>query len=40
VLGKGQKLFEDGTEATLELVEARPFSSGVTAMIYKPAPKK
>jgi dihydrofolate reductase len=40
VLGKGQKMFEDGTEATLELVEARPLSSGVTAMVYKPAAKE
>jgi dihydrofolate reductase len=36
VLGKGQRLFEDGTTATFKLVEARPFSSGVTALIYEP----
>ena len=36
VLGKGQKLFEDGTTATLNLVEARPLSGGVTAMVYEP----
>lgn len=39
VLGKGQRLFYEGTTATLELVEARPFSSGVTALIYKPKGK-
>lgn len=39
VLGKGQRLFEAGTTATLKLVEARPFSSGVTALIYEPERK-
>jgi dihydrofolate reductase len=39
VIGKGQKLFEEGTEATLELIEAKSFSSGVTALIYQPAKK-
>jgi dihydrofolate reductase len=37
VLGKGQRLFEEGTTATLNLVEARPFTGGVTALIYEPA---
>lgn len=37
VLGKGQRLFEDGTTATLNLVEAKPLSGGVTALIYEPA---
>ena len=37
VLGKGQRLFEDGTTATFNLVSAKPFSSGVTALIYEPA---
>ena len=37
VLGKGQRLFLEGTTATLKLVETRPFSSGVTALIYEPA---
>lgn len=39
VLGKGQRLFEEGTTATLKLVEARPFSGGVTALIYEPERK-
>ncbi|MDX2139715.1 MAG: dihydrofolate reductase family protein [Chloroflexota bacterium] len=37
VLGKGQRLFEDGTQTTLKLVESRNFSSGVVALIYEPA---
>lgn len=36
VLGKGQRLFEEGTTASLNLVEAKSFSSGVTALIYEP----
>lgn len=36
VLGKGQRLFEEGIAANLKLVEARPLSSGVVAMIYEP----
>jgi dihydrofolate reductase len=36
VLGTGQRLFEEGTTATLQLVEARPLSGGVTALIYEP----
>ena len=39
VLGKGQRLFEEGTTATLKLVEARPLSGGVTALIYEPERK-
>lgn len=39
VLGKGQRLFAEGTTATLKLVEARPFSGGVTALIYEPERK-
>ena len=37
VLGKGKRLFKEGTTATLKLVEARSFSSGVAALIYEPA---
>lgn len=37
VLGKGQRLFEEGTTAKLNLVEARPLSKGVTALVYEPA---
>ncbi|MEQ8677277.1 MAG: dihydrofolate reductase family protein [Aggregatilineales bacterium] len=36
VLGEGQRLFEEGAKATLNLVEAKSFSSGVTALIYEP----
>lgn len=36
VLGKGQKMFEDGTKVTLKLVETRPLSSGVVGLIYEP----
>jgi dihydrofolate reductase len=36
VLGKGKRLFVEGTTATLKLVETRTFSSGVTALIYEP----
>ncbi len=39
VIGKGKRLFKEGTAATLNLVEARPFSSGVTALIYEPERK-
>lgn len=37
VLGNGQKMFEDGTNATLQLVSAKPFSSGVIGLIYERA---
>lgn len=37
VLGKGKRLFDEGVTATLQLVETRQFSSGVTALIYEPA---
>ena len=33
-LGTGLKLFDEGTTARLKLVEARPFTSGVVALIY------
>jgi dihydrofolate reductase len=36
VLGTGKRLFADGTTATLQLLETRAFSSGVTALIYAP----
>lgn len=36
VLGKGERFFQDGTSATLKLVESRALSSGVVAMIYEP----
>lgn len=36
VLGKGQRLFSDGSETKLKLVDSRTFSSGVVALIYQP----
>ena len=36
VLGTGKRLFQDGTTATLKLVETKSFSSGVAALIYEP----
>jgi dihydrofolate reductase len=36
VLGKGKRLFEEGTTATLKLLESRSFRSGVTALVYEP----
>jgi dihydrofolate reductase len=35
VLGKGQRLFEDGTTANLKLLETRPLSTGVVGLIYE-----
>lgn len=35
VLGEGQRLFAAGTQAKLELIESRPFKSGVVALIYR-----
>ena len=37
VLGRGRRLFPEGLATTLQLVEARPFSSGVVALSYRPA---
>ena len=37
VLGKGQRLFDEGVTATLQLIDTRTFSSGVTGLIYAPA---
>ncbi len=39
VVGKGKRLFPEGTTATLKLVEARSVGSGVTALIYAPERK-
>lgn len=39
VLGKGKRLFQEGTTATLKLLESRPFSSGVVALVYEPERK-
>ena len=37
VLGSGQRLFGDGSNTSLKLVETRTFSSGVVALTYQPA---
>jgi dihydrofolate reductase len=39
VLGQGKRLFQEGVTATLQLVETRQFTSGVTALIYEPVRK-
>ncbi|RIK43617.1 MAG: pyrimidine reductase [Chloroflexi bacterium] len=36
VLGKGQRLFEEGATAKLKLVASQSFSSGVVGLIYEP----
>jgi dihydrofolate reductase len=36
VLGQGKRLFQEGTTATLKLLESQAFSSGVVALIYEP----
>lgn len=36
VLGKGKRFFDGGTKTPLKLLEAKPFSSGVTLMRYAP----
>lgn len=36
VLGKGKRLFQEGTVAMLKRVETRTFSSGVAALVYEP----
>jgi dihydrofolate reductase len=37
VLGRGQRLFEDATDLPrLELIEARPFASGIVLLRYRP----
>lgn len=38
VLGKGQRLFTEETAGNFNLVSAKPFSTGVVALVY--APKK
>jgi dihydrofolate reductase len=37
VLGKGQRLFLDGTNVGLSLAESRPMGSGVVLLSYEPA---
>ena len=36
VVGKGKRLFQEGTPATLKLLESQSFSSGVVALVYEP----
>lgn len=36
VVGKGKRLFKEGTAATLTLLESQSFGSGVVALIYEP----
>ncbi|HEY8325181.1 MAG TPA: dihydrofolate reductase family protein [Ktedonobacterales bacterium] len=38
VLGSGKRLFRDGTEATLKLIETRSYNSGVVLVHYQAAP--
>lgn len=40
VLGRGKRLFRDGSTATLNLVGTTTFSSGVVALIYHPAQRE
>jgi len=35
VLGSGMRLFEEGTKATLKLLDAKPLSSGVVYLSYE-----
>ncbi len=39
VIGKGKRLFQEGTATTLKLLEVRSLSSGVAALVYEPARK-
>lgn len=39
VVGNGKRFFKDGATASMKLVEAKTFDSGVVAFIYQPAPK-
>ena len=39
VVGKGKRLFKEGTTTTLKLLESQSFSSGVVALVYEPERK-
>jgi dihydrofolate reductase len=39
VLGEGDKLFKDGSQAKLELVETKKFDTGAVALHYQPEKK-
>lgn len=36
VIGKGKRLFQDESAATLKLVESRAFRTGLVALTYQP----
>ena len=36
---EGKRLFKEGVPATLNLVSAQPFESGVVALVYEPERK-
>jgi dihydrofolate reductase len=36
ILGRGKRLFQNGSTSPLKLVESKSFRSGVTALIYQP----
>lgn len=40
VLGKGKRLFQDGTKTDLKLVQTKPFKTGVVGLVYKRAEAK
>lgn len=40
VLGRGKRLFTDGSTTTLSLVATKAFSSGVVLLVYRPAPRE
>lgn len=37
VLGKGKRLFQDGIDASLKLVETKPYDTGVVLLTYQPS---
>ncbi|TLZ73407.1 MAG: hypothetical protein E6K14_05460, partial [Methanobacteriota archaeon] len=39
ILGKGKRLFDEGTAANLQLAESQAFDTGVVKLIYRPADK-
>ncbi len=40
ILGSGKRLFKDGSNVHLKLVDTKPFSSGAVALIYQPAQRE
>jgi len=39
ILGRGKRLFDEGSQASLKLVESTTFSKGVVKLVYRPADK-